>query len=792
MSLASSTALRKVARDLWGERSRSARVVVAIALGIAAYQTVMSSYAILDRELDRGYLATNPASATLRTEDVDPELLAAVEALPGVAVAEARRAVGGRIKAGAGEWRNLLLFVVADYSRLRLSTITPETGAWPPAAGELLIERDAFGVARAKVGDVVEVRMPQGDIHRLRVSGGVHDVCQAQARMERTVYGYITLETLALLGLEPKLDQLKILVAEKTFDREHIAAVARDVEDLLVAHGKVVRAVDIPAPGRHPHADLMRMLLLAISSFGLLVLVLSGVLVVNLFHAILARELRQIGVMKAIGGRRRQIAGLYLGEAVLLGFAAVVLALPAGNLGARALCRSLAVFLNFDLESLAVPFWVYGLVALVGLATPLLAAALPVWRGCRVPVAVALADFGARERAFGQSLFDRALARVSGGARPLLLAVRNSFRRRTRLVLTVGTLAVSGVFFLSALNVRASLIHTLDQLFATRRFDLALSLGEMVPTEKVERAIAAAPGALRSEGWIHREAVLGDDQRFSVLGLPPGTPMLALSIFEGRDLVPGDIDALVANTALAARFPEIRVGSSVVLRLGSAESRWRVVGISREPFSPAIAYLPRATFDSAGETAGLTNSVRVALADSTASSIASFKEALDRELEAEGIRVLAATSQADSRYGFDQHMVMIYVFLVVVSVLIAVVGGLGLSTTMSLNVLERHRELGVLKAIGATSGMIQRIVVTEALVIGLSSFALAALAAGPISRFVGGFIARGMFRGELGFTFDPWGLPIWLAVSLTLAALASILPARRAAKSPVAVALGFE
>ncbi|MBX7183515.1 MAG: ABC transporter permease [Vicinamibacteria bacterium] len=816
-----STLWRKVLRDFWEEKTRSLLVVAAIALGIAAFSAVLSSYAILNRELNQGYLATNPASATLRLDAIDEALLKDVAALPGVGAAEARRVASGRIKSGPAQWRTLMLFVVRDYAAMRVGTIAHEAGAWPPGKGEILIERDAFQVAKARIGDAVTVKTPGGDYQTLRVTGGVHDVGQAQARMENVVYGYITLDTLALLGEPPVLDRLEILVSQDRFDRARIADVAGRVKAFLEARGHAVRRVDIPEPGKHPHADLMGMLLLAISTFGLLVLALSGVLVVNLLTALMASQVRQIGMMKAVGATRGQIARIYLGQAGLLGVAAVILALPLGMLGARALCRYLAVFLNFDVTSFAVPFWVYALVALVGLVTPLLAAAYPVAKGSALTVSAALADFGVVDRGFGTDPLDRALAGLSGLARPVLFAIRNSFRRRTRLALTLLTLSVSGLFFMSALNVRASMINTIDRLFGARKFDLSINLGAMVPVESMRSAVARTPGARVCEGWIVTQATvvaasskesaagapagLHDGggsaghapetppaSRLSVLGLAPGTQLLRLEIDQGRGLEPSDEDAMVVNSAFMARHPEVKVGQNLILQMGPTESTWRVVGVSHEAFAAPTAYIWRTYFDRAGGHTGMANSVRVSLDRSDAASIDRFREALDRNLEAEGIRALSTTSTADSRYGFDQHMLMIYIFLVAMSVIIGGVGGLGLMTTMSLNVMERRREMGVLRAIGASTPAIWLIVVAEALAIGLMSFLVAASLASPLSRALGDFIGAVLFQTDLSFVFEPNGLLICFLASLVLSALASFLPAWHASRSSVREALGFE
>src|ERR1700752_1235275 len=404
------TIWRKAFRDFWQERARTALVVLAIALGISAFAAVLSSYAILTRELDRGYLETNPASAVLRVDSADDDLVKAIRQNPEVSDAEPRRTISGQIKSGPVQWRNLVLFVVHDYANIRVSKLVPEDGAWPPATGEILIERDAFQVAKASIGDTVIVKTANGVEQPLVISGRVHDVGQAQARMENIVYGYITLDTLARLGEEPSLDQLRILVRDNRLNEKHIQEVTTNVKNLLEARGHQVSRVEIPKPGKHPHSDIMGVLLLSMSSFGIFVLILSGILVVNLLTGMMATEVRQIGVMKAIGATRWQITQIYFGQALLLGLAAILVALPLGYLAARALCDYMSIFLNFDINSYDVPFWVYLLVGVIGIVAPLLAASYPVLRGSSISVHAALSDPGITGSKFGNSYFDRLLS----------------------------------------------------------------------------------------------------------------------------------------------------------------------------------------------------------------------------------------------------------------------------------------------------------------------------------------------------------------------------------------------
>lgn len=609
---------RKVLRDVWRERTRGALVVLAIAIGLAAFLAVLSSYAILRRELNRGYLATNPASAVLVTGAIDDRLLASVVARDDVDDADARRVVVGRIRTGPAQSRRLVIFVIRDFEQLRIGTVTPEAGAWPPGPGELLIERDAFQVAKARIGDTVTIETPAGGARTLRVAGRVHDAGQAQARMENMVYGYITPETLAGLGEAPALDRLYLQASGDRFDRAHLARVAAGVKAWLESRGQTVSRMDVPPPGEHPHAAVMGVLLLVMAAFGIFVLALSGVIVVNLLLARMAAERRQIGVMKAIGGTRGQIARVYLAEAAAFGLAAIVLATPAGMAGGRVLGRYFAVLLNFDLASLAVPAWVYLLVIVVGLLVPLLAAAYPVAVGTAITVREAIAATSVDPATFGSGRLDRMLCRLGGAGRPLLLGVRNLARRRTRTALTVATLSTAGAFFVSALNLRASMIATADRLFG------------------------------------------------------------------------------------------------------------------------------------------------------------------------------AGTVGAVDRYAWDQHMLMIYAFLLIVSGVLAAVGGLGLATATSLNVLDRRRELGVLRAIGATPGTIGGIVVIEAIAVAMLSWVPAVVAGWVITAVVGRSLMAALFRGGFDVTVAVTGAAGWLLLSTALSVVASLAPAASASRRSIREAVSYE
>jgi putative ABC transport system permease protein len=173
-------------------------------------------------------------------------------------------------------------------------------------------------------------------------------------------------------------------------------------------------------------------------------------------------------------------------------------------------------------------------------------------------------------------------------------------------------------------------------------------------------------------------------------------------------------------------------------------------------------------------------------------SLDAVKASLDRSLEQQGMRARSSSTTSQTRFVFDEHMVMIYAFFIVMAVIVGAVGGLGLMTTMSLNVLERRREMGVLRAIGATPRIVWLMVIAEGWVIGVLSWVIAAVLAWPVSKVVGDTFVRALFRGGLDFSFEFSGLVIWLLVSIALSAVASFVPAWRASRTTVREALAYE
>ncbi|HZE89580.1 MAG TPA: FtsX-like permease family protein, partial [Verrucomicrobiae bacterium] len=370
---------RKVLGDLEDAPVRATLAVLSMAAGIFGLSLMATSYSILDRELAATYAGTHPSSATIVLDALTDDFVETARGAPGVAAAEARPLVQGRLRVGAGEWVPMILFVVRDFADLRLDTFAPDSGAWPPKPGEVLLERTALAVARAGVGDTVVMKTPAGPETSVRVAGTVHAAGLPPSWMDHVVSGFVSWDSVMRAGGREG-GALRIAVSESPGDMGHIRDVASRVKESLEAAGGRVVRMEFPPPGKHPHADQMATFVFLLGGFGALTLVLSAVLVASMIHALLAKQIRQVGVMKALGATTGQITGLYLAQVLVLSGLALAVGVPLGYAAGRAYARFSADMLNATLSSLAVPAWTVLAQIAAGVLVPIAVAAIPIHR----------------------------------------------------------------------------------------------------------------------------------------------------------------------------------------------------------------------------------------------------------------------------------------------------------------------------------------------------------------------------------------------------------------------------
>ncbi|MCU0635724.1 MAG: ABC transporter permease [Gemmatimonadaceae bacterium] len=796
----------KLLGDLRAHRARAITVMLAILVGATAATAALGARAVLAREVPRSFLSTVPPSAVLHVGDVGPALLARARALPGVQQADARRLVRLRVQVAPGDWRPLLLYAMPELGSVRVARVAPLHGATTPATGALLVERSALPVLDPVHGAVprtLDLRLPGGVRATLRVAGLAHDAAQAPGWQDNVAYGYTTPATLARLGLGDHLDELLLVIDG---DRARAAAVAEAVAQSLARDGIRVQRIEVPRRA-HPHADHMRTMLILVTTFGLLALALAGALTTTVVTALLARQRREIGIMKTIGATRATVTALALRFVLALAIPAVSIGTVAGTLTGRRFAALIADQLNLTVADPRIPLaTLVGIVAL-SLGVPIVATIVPAWRASRIPVREAIADAPAAAVAVP-------ILRRTGGDVAHPLALRNLFRHPSRLALTVGALALGGAALLTAANVYRSLERAVDDTLARRGDDIDARLLSQVAAAPLVARIAGLADVRRVEAWgttLASIAVRGAEarhgraeraaasappatsRRYSLLAPPRDGRLLRLPVTGGRWLTPDDRDAVVVNGTLRGNSRAYDVGTTLDLVVASAAGvrrrTVRVVGTVEAIEEPALYTTPTVLASLVPGADTLTGSLRIVTAPGAEARVATMVE--EAIVEAGALPLAVFTRPVLRRTIVDHFRTMLTVLATAAAASI-LVGILALGTTIALATLERRRELAVARALGAARGTLRRLLVIEGVAAASLATGAAIVIALPLTALVNAVIGRHGLFITVPFAIAPWALAVWVVLAPSVAVIASLVPAAGALARPVREVLAGE
>lgn len=790
---------RKILADLWENKLRSLLVVASIAVGVFAIGVIAGAYVIIPQDLNVAYAAVNPVNVALTTDAFPPELVASVRRLEGVAQAEARRSVAVRVRRTetSSGWDALTLVAIPDWPQSRINILTPVQGAAIAQDRQVVLEHKSLAQLGLAVGDGLEIELPDGTLRTLPIVGAVQDSTDPYGAVLGDLKGFVTYGSLEWLHQPATLDQL-YLVAEQPNDREAIQAVAERVRAHLQRDGRAVHRTQTAPQNRHPLASIVTALLGMLGLLGGLVVFLSSSLIANTMSALLNQHLRQIGVMKLVGATRRQVVAVYL--AMILAFSAVALAaaIPLGMSGARGLSALVADILNFPLQGYRPVPLAVALQVAVALLAPTAAGLAPVLSGARVSVHRAIGGEGLASAPARGGGLEAALNRARWLSRPLLISLRNTFRRKRRLALTLLTLSLGGAVFISVFTSRLALDRKVEEvgryfmadvnldLLRPYRIDQIRALALEVPEVRAVEAWAATVGELlRPDGSV-AESV-------TILAPPADSAAVQPIVLQGRWLLPEDEHAIAVSDIFWRDYPDLRAGDTLRLKVAGKEREWTVVGILQ--YTETDYLVAYANYDYIASLLGQPQQAsmyRILTEPQDPATQRRVAAALYNRLDAAGVRVSQVETGAAFSASLTNALGILTLVLLVMALLTALVGSIGLTGTMSMNVLERTREIGVMRAIGAHDGIIARLVVWEGLTIGMISFVLAAVLSFPISSALSNIISQAIFRSPSRFSVAWQGFALWFVVVSALSALASLWPARNATRLTIREVLAYE
>jgi putative ABC transport system permease protein len=828
------TRIRKILHDIGSRKTRTFLVSFSIFIGVFGVVALFSTGELLINQLEKDIQKDRLAmlrivlTASREAEIDNTAALTALRAQPGVTTVEGRAVYPilwklpdeDRFRDG----------IVAAYSepleQLVLETPRLTEGEFPvEGQGQVAIERRMAERWDLGLGDQINARVLSaagtGEIvqETLTISGILF-----QAYGEQTNTGFADYEGL-VFATYPDAQRVAgfngyNLVYARYIDYETAKVESAHFQEAISDNTPYTPAFTVVEnPDKSPLIENTRQTNGVLVMLAFVALIVSGFLVVNVINAIVGEQKRQIGVMKSLGASRFDNFYIYAGMALMYGLfgviPGVILGIPGGYFMAQALAeQNNTIIENFAVSPVGI---ILGIV--VGLAVPFMAAVVPVFNGTRVSILSAMTDYGISAD-YGKDPIARAIK-----ALPLPLTLRQAFnnvnQKKFRLALTGATLTVAVGAFMGIFAVFSSLSSVVDDVFAVfgsevsiipiegQRFEV---FRDVVMSDEFKQRLdekglpsvvaieAGAQLAIEIEGYEPPPAQTGPPG-VSAFGINTHNPdLMDFDLRSGTDWRANpDLEGVVISSSLADGTGK-DAGDALVIQAGGSKDTFTIIGVINFPFDwvwmpyDDLARLGGLFLEApaAGDTNGgeiYPNSISLLLdvEDPTVEEVDTVIEELKEAMLAKGITA-NYTNWIEFRDLISNFILVFNIILYFAAALIAVVGAIGLLTSLSMSVFERQKEIGVMRSVGATSQAVALQFLVEGLTIGIAAWAFGIPLGYLISR---GLNAALPFQ-NLGGGFPLQTIILGLVGMLVVVTIASLWPSLAAARRTISDILRYQ
>ncbi|MBP6472355.1 MAG: ABC transporter permease [Chloroflexi bacterium] len=798
----------KVWADIWQHKARTFLAVLSIAAGVFAIGTIFGLVNQLLSTMDAAHESVAPSHMNIVLRGtIDRDTARSLANIPGVAGIELLNITSVRYKTEVdGRWEGATIVMRDDYTNQLYDWLILKEGAWPHG-GNIAVERitsDYYGI---DIGDSVIFEL-DGTDRALPVTGKIRHPFVPPPDFGGNAYFFVDAEGLARFGI-PQGQFTQMLVRVEPYSEEYARDRAAAIKDQLAKQNMGVAVTIFQKPDEHWGRPFLEGITIVLRVLAVVSLLTSVIIVANTMTAIITQQTDQIGVIKAIGGQSGLIVKVFLAGVLIYGFLALAVALPTGLIAAYQGSKWFLALFNIDYETFQFSQRAVFLQVLAAVAAPIVAALWPVLSGAAISVREAIASYGIGGD-FGSSKLDRTIEKLGEKVlpSPYAIALGNMFRRKGRLALTQLVLILAGTMFLMVITLANSMTFTLDNEMDRRQYDMRIFFSSLQRADEVEAIARETPNVVDAEAWFTVSGtVLREGERVQdtaglgaeVYAIPQDSTMYQPYIVDGRWLAPTDAGNRVAVISQdTAEFNNLRVGDTITIDFGNlGTADWEVIGtyqmLTADPISTDPIYAPATAVVDVTKKANRANQIVIRTVQHDGEFTAVMMNALNDIYKTRGVETSAffsRTKAADAEYAFNQFNI-INSMLFGLALVMGVVGGIGLMGSLWISVVERTREIGVLRSIGAQSPTIMTMFVMEGVLQGIMSWLvavpLAFLAARPMANLLG----QTILKIDLDFAFSYSGVVIWLVAILSIAFLASLIPAHAATRISVRQSLAY-
>jgi putative ABC transport system permease protein len=789
-----------MSRKTWGDLRRhlgkSLLVVGTLALAIASF-AIVAVPGLLNASMQNEVRHARLFDVAVATRDLNlnSRQVAALGRLPNVAAFEPAveySTVAASASTGSNQsavlWGLSLGHQTVDVVNL--------TGGRLPASTELLADEGNASTAGFAVptGGHVAIHTAASTVTSVQVTGAGRSLAtspSANGSTSAVFYGTVP-EIRALAGVSGYN-----YLAFRLYDNSPAAQTATiaAVRRYLTAQTGLSPFAGLPltrATGSWPGQSSFNQLIALFLVITLMAVVCALFLITNTMNTMVVEQGNEIAILRALGGRRRQIASVILRTAAVLGAVGAIAGTALGILVAYLLTRHLAA----ELFSVQAGFAISApVVAGSLLAGPVLAALTSVpglRRAVRRPVADVLDNRAVLD--YGTGRLDRVLASARLLSGPTRIGVRNTLRRKRRTAATIAQVTVAVALALALFAVGKTVAAATAAVHDAQQFQIEVDADNGAPpfNERAIRIAAATPGVTHAEPVIENNVEV-HGQQYITYGLGPST-LYRYKLSSGRWFTAADTAAspyVVVLGPAVARATGARVGQRLVMLTPTGQTEVTVVGIDSVFLNTgASIFFPLTQFHRLTNSEGAVNALWLTTKNTSDQFVNEVSAPLQTRLGQAGYPAAIQKSYVETAQNASANN-SIVTLLEVLGLLVVGIALIGLVGTLTLALIERTREVGILRCLGAGARQIRRVFNAEAVVMATAGWALGSLLGYCLFLGLMAFVEH-----EFGFTvtkvFPVVSLPVAL-IAVVFVTLIVVRPTlRRAVRIDAGRALRYE
>lgn len=801
---------KKIINDIWARKGRSLMVILSITIGVFGVATMMSITDLLRSQMKedirreqishtQAYVISGGASLSAEENRAYMDQL---EALPGVVEVEGQAVYPVTWQTDASEHDAVLFGFNDAFADTKLQGISRIIEGRYPIAGqhEIGVEPRFAQANDLAVGDVL--RFPNTGDAEWEIVGILLHPYYAEFPANQTA---ILVEEQIFANYDDAqqivgFTGLSVIYARYQDTAQSQAGLGELIDAISLETPYVTSITYQDDPENSFFINVMSEMLGAMDALGIVAMLISGFLVTNVMNTVIVEQRRQIGAMKSLGATFIDNLRIYAGMALIYGVIGTALGLILAVPVAANTARPVADWAYAYIEGNQVSRLGLGVGLAMGLVVPGLAACLPILQASRVSILEAVTDLGIASD-WGTSRLARFVGRLP---LPLIVmqASNNIIKKKERLALTILTLTAAVAAFMGATAVTGSLNNFGDTMTEIYNYEIRMipqvssdydEIAQLVETE-VEGVAAIYPGitiSARVPGFVSNTPLQEGSDQVTLWGFDSTSPTYNFNLREGDGWSDDSTREGVIISRTIAENLDKGVGDSLSFSLNGQTKTYEIIGVD--------SYVFDAIFIDWQDLAAIANYV-----DADGQPLVSTVyfildgnpsiEAVDAKIE-EITNVLGAHDIQGTYFNEPraaetsaEQTSMLGIIFQMMAMVMAAVSAIGLLGALSMAVLERQKEIGVMRSVGARSRTIMGQFMLEGVMIGF----LAWLAAIPLSVVMSqGFLSI-IPIDYLDLTYPPQLVLTGLVGVMIVVFVASAWPSFVASRKTIADILRYQ